>query len=336
MWQQVEQSLHSSMGLVVNKIATLLPGNPRLYRRLPVLSPHRMAGPRCWYAASSPPCISTERMRGGASAIAEWSARATPRCWSPGCLLCFVFSGRGLAFPPCVIGATSSLAGCWATFPPGRRGHPAAGRNVLARFVARSVLITGVNLNLSYARLLSMGVRWMILVLTGRHGPRSPRARRSPSSSWDSAFFRGIVFALALAVGSAPAIWSAARWNAKPRARWKLPSRRRSPLLISVQHQAGLRLFSHPARISLSATAYASASRRRWCASQFPPGWRFTTLESSSPHSTSTMLAGPISSHPREIELALVLDAVKVQVIQHHRFLLPVHRARAFVFVDQP
>ena len=39
--------------------------------------------------------------------------------------------------------------------------------NVLARFVSRSVLITGVNLNLSYARLLSMGVRWMILVLTG-------------------------------------------------------------------------------------------------------------------------------------------------------------------------
>jgi len=37
---------------------------------------------------------------------------------------------------------------------------------VAARFLARSVLIEAVNLNLHYARLLSLGVKWMVMVLT--------------------------------------------------------------------------------------------------------------------------------------------------------------------------
>jgi len=35
-----------------------------------------------------------------------------------------------------------------------------------ARFLARTVLIGAVNLNLHYARLLSQGVKWMVMVLT--------------------------------------------------------------------------------------------------------------------------------------------------------------------------
>jgi len=37
---------------------------------------------------------------------------------------------------------------------------------VIARFLARSVLIGAVNLQLQYARLLSLGVKWLVLVLT--------------------------------------------------------------------------------------------------------------------------------------------------------------------------
>ena len=37
--------------------------------------------------------------------------------------------------------------------------------NVLARFLARSVLIGAVNLNLQYARFLSIGVKWIAIVL---------------------------------------------------------------------------------------------------------------------------------------------------------------------------
>jgi hypothetical protein len=38
--------------------------------------------------------------------------------------------------------------------------------SLAARFVARTVLIGAVNLNLHYARLLSQGVKWMVMVLT--------------------------------------------------------------------------------------------------------------------------------------------------------------------------
>jgi hypothetical protein len=38
--------------------------------------------------------------------------------------------------------------------------------NLAARFLARTVLIGAVNQNLYYARLLSLGVKWMVLVMT--------------------------------------------------------------------------------------------------------------------------------------------------------------------------
>jgi len=38
--------------------------------------------------------------------------------------------------------------------------------NIAARFLSRSVLIGAVNMNLQYARLISVGVKWMVLVLT--------------------------------------------------------------------------------------------------------------------------------------------------------------------------
>src|SRR5437867_1184563 len=37
---------------------------------------------------------------------------------------------------------------------------------VLARFLARGVLISAVNMHIQYARLLSLGVKWLVLVLT--------------------------------------------------------------------------------------------------------------------------------------------------------------------------
>ena len=38
--------------------------------------------------------------------------------------------------------------------------------NIVARFLSRGVLIGAVNMNLQYARLLTLGVKWMVLVLT--------------------------------------------------------------------------------------------------------------------------------------------------------------------------
>jgi hypothetical protein len=72
---------------------------------------------------------------------------------------------------------------------------------VIARFLARSVLISAVNAQLQYARFLSLGVKWLVLVLTAAmvldHLEIGGRIV-------DLAFgivFGGIVLTLALAVG---------------------------------------------------------------------------------------------------------------------------------------
>lgn len=204
MWDQVEQSLHSSMGRVMNKIATLLPG---ILAFIVAFLFFLLVG---WLLALLIRRILTalhfdERMSRGASAIAEWTPRITPSllvarivfwcCVLAGVLVGVsafeagtsenILSGWVLAYVPRVIGAAVLLL---------------AG-NILARFVSRSVLITGVNLNLSYARLLSMGVRWMILVLTGAMVLDHLALGGAIVELGFGILFGGIVLALALAVG---------------------------------------------------------------------------------------------------------------------------------------
>jgi hypothetical protein len=135
--------------------------------------------------------------------MAEFSPRATPSLLVGRIVFwCFVLtgvvvgvsalgteehtiSGWMLAYVPRIVGAAILLL---------------AG-NVLARFVSRSVLITGVNLNLSYARLLSMGVKWMILVLTGAMVLDHLALGGEIVELGFGILFGGIVFALSLAVG---------------------------------------------------------------------------------------------------------------------------------------
>lgn len=202
MWQQVEQSLHSSMGLVVNKIATLLPG---ILAFIVAFVFFLLLG---WLISWLVRLILAgmrfdDRMGRGANAMAEFSPRATPSMLTSRIVFwCFVIagvvvgvsamstsehvvSGWILAYVPRLVGAAVLLL---------------AG-NVLARFVSRSVLITGVNLNLSYARLLSMGARWMILVLTGAMVLDHLALGGEIVELGFGILFGGIVFALSLAVG---------------------------------------------------------------------------------------------------------------------------------------
>jgi Mechanosensitive ion channel, conserved TM helix len=73
--------------------------------------------------------------------------------------------------------------------------------NIIARFLARSVLIGGVNLNLQYARLLSVGVKWLVIVLAVAMALEHLRIAPTVVQLAFGILFGGIVFALALAVG---------------------------------------------------------------------------------------------------------------------------------------
>jgi hypothetical protein len=73
--------------------------------------------------------------------------------------------------------------------------------NIIARFLSRSVLIGAVNMNLSYARLLSLGVKWLVLVLTAAMVLDHLSIGGAVVDLAFGILFGGIVLSLALAVG---------------------------------------------------------------------------------------------------------------------------------------
>ena len=75
-----------------------------------------------------------------------------------------------------------------------------AGR-LFARFLSRGVLIGAVNLRLESARLLSLGVKWLIMVLAGAMALKHLGIGGNIVDLAFAILFGGIVLALALAVG---------------------------------------------------------------------------------------------------------------------------------------
>ena len=75
--------------------------------------------------------------------------------------------------------------------------------NIIARFLARSVLIGAVNAQLQYARFLSLGVKWMVLVLTAAMVLEHLGVGGVVVDLAFGILFGGIVLTLALAVGMA-------------------------------------------------------------------------------------------------------------------------------------
>ncbi|HVA91376.1 MAG TPA: hypothetical protein VNL71_16200 [Chloroflexota bacterium] len=75
--------------------------------------------------------------------------------------------------------------------------------NLIARFLARSVLIGAVNAQLQYARFLSLGVKWLVLVLTAAMVLEHLEIGGVVVDLAFGILFGGIVLTLSLAVGLA-------------------------------------------------------------------------------------------------------------------------------------
>ena len=73
--------------------------------------------------------------------------------------------------------------------------------NIIARFLARTVLIGAVNNQLQYARFLSMGVKWLVLVLTAAMVLDHLQIGGAIVELAFGILFGGIVLTLALAIG---------------------------------------------------------------------------------------------------------------------------------------
>ena len=204
MWQQIEESLRGSMERVFTKIATLLPGILAFVLALLVFLAI------AWLAAFVVRRILLavkfdERTGAGARTLTEWAPRHTPTvlitrvvfwAWVVIGVLVGVsafeaassesgISAYVFAYVPRVIGAVVLLF--FGT--------------VIGRFLSRSVLISAVNLNLHYARLLATGVRWLVFVLTAAMVLDHLAIGGEIVDLAFGILFGGIVLALALAVG---------------------------------------------------------------------------------------------------------------------------------------
>jgi hypothetical protein len=73
--------------------------------------------------------------------------------------------------------------------------------NLIARFLSRSVLIGAVNARLQYARFLSLGVKWLVLVLTTAMVLDHLQVGGTVVDLAFGILFGGIVLTLALAIG---------------------------------------------------------------------------------------------------------------------------------------
>ena len=169
MWNQIGKALQESMARVMTQIASLLPG---ILAFIVALVIFLLFG---WLFTALLRWVLTamkfdERMRRATGSIAELSPQHTPTMLLTRILL-WTFVLLGVLVGLSAFGVSSAQAGVVSylfAYVPRLIGAALLlfVGNILARFLSRSVLIGSVNLNLTYARLLALGVKWLVLVLT--------------------------------------------------------------------------------------------------------------------------------------------------------------------------
>ncbi|HET9087747.1 MAG TPA: hypothetical protein VFN53_09495 [Acidobacteriaceae bacterium] len=204
MWDQVQQALQQSIQRVIFKVATLLPGVLAL-----VLAVLLFAGIGWLLSLLVRRILSAVQFdskiaNSGLADVSEWSPSNSPSSlaariifWATFLIGLFVgvaafdaSSASGLS--AYIVGYMSKVVAAIVVLLFGV---------VIARFLSRSVLINGVNMNLQHARLLSLGVKWLVLVFTAAMVLDHLGIARSIVDLGFGILFGGIVLALALAVG---------------------------------------------------------------------------------------------------------------------------------------
>jgi hypothetical protein len=204
MWDQVKQALNQSTMQFLTGLASLLPGMVALIVALfgslvlawllAIVVRRLLSGMR----------FDERLVRWGFLSLGEWPPTKSPTLLVSRTVACLVIIA-GLLIGISVFDAESTslfVRGVFAYIPNilGATLVLLVG-NIVARFLARSVLIGAVNMNLQYARLLSAGVKWLVIVLAVAMALEHLRIAPGIVELAFGILFGGIVFALALAVG---------------------------------------------------------------------------------------------------------------------------------------
>jgi Mechanosensitive ion channel, conserved TM helix len=204
MWSQINDALQQSFGRVLTFLANLLPGLVAMLLSV-VLAALTGVLVRWLLVRLLSSIRFDERLeRWGASAVAEWSPARSPT----------LLAGRLAYWMVVLLGAMVGLAALDATIMNSmlvRLGTYLPNvfvavllvviGTVLARFLSRSVLISAVNMQIQSARLMSLGVKWLVLVLTAAMALDHLSIGGAILRLAFGILFGGIVLALALAVG---------------------------------------------------------------------------------------------------------------------------------------
>jgi hypothetical protein len=204
MWNQIQQALNESTSRVIKQIANLLPGIAALL--VAVLIAGVVAWFIVWLLRRSLERIQfDERLNTwGLQNLAHWSASNSPT----------ILVTRVVSWIIILIGFLIGISAFDATLTSrfferlfSYLPNVLAALillfvgNIAARFLSRTVLIGAVNLKLQYARLLSAGVKWLVLVLTLAMALDHLSIGGRIVYLAFAILFGGIVLALSLAVG---------------------------------------------------------------------------------------------------------------------------------------
>ena len=204
MWEQVKQALVDSTARFLTRFANLLPGLAALIIAL------LLSVVLAWILAAIVRRVLAslhfdERLgQWGFSSLAEWSPMNSPtRLISRSVAALVMISGFLIGIAAFDLDWTYLFVQKMFAYIPDVLAALVVllVGNVLARFLARSVLIGAVNLNLQYARLLSIGVKWIVIVLAFAMALEHLRIAPGIVELAFGILFGGIVLTLALAVG---------------------------------------------------------------------------------------------------------------------------------------
>jgi hypothetical protein len=204
MWNQVHEALDESTKRLITGIAGLLPGMIALVVALLIATLVALIVNYLLRRSLRGIGFDERVVRWGGTAVLDWSPRKSPTLLVTRLLTWLVI------FIGFLIGISAFDANLTSSFVIQLFGYlPNVAAAVLvllvggmlARFLSRSVLISAVNMNVHYARFLSMGIKWLVLVLTAAMALDQLHIGRGIVQLAFAILFGGIVLALALAVG---------------------------------------------------------------------------------------------------------------------------------------
>ncbi len=204
MWEQLNLALQQSVNRVISGVADFLPGVLALILALLLSLPLAWIVSRLVRRSLKTLRFDERLSKWGFSGISEWSPSQSPT----------QLGGRLVFWTIVLLGLLVGLTALDASLTQGLATHLLAYLpnvfvailvlmvgSFVARFLARGVLISAVNMQIESARLISLGVKWLILVLAAAMALEHLGIGGSIVRLAFAILFGGIVLALALAVG---------------------------------------------------------------------------------------------------------------------------------------